>query len=199
MSESLSHLWFVTGFLLFIGIRMYYFRRASREGGKMDVRDSRMSILLRLILGIPLAAVMVGYMIRPNILAFGVIAAPEWVAPLGAGLTAVSFPLLIWVQHSLGANFNTILGIREHNSLVTHGPYRWVRHPMYTVLFLYMLGILLLTRNLIVGGFLLGAFLITIGSRLTKEEAILEEEYGEAYRTYKARTGRFLPRLAART
>ena len=199
MSESLSHLWFVTGFLLFIGIRMYYFRRAAREGGVMDVRDSRMSILLRLILGIPLAAVMVGYMIRPDILAFGVIAAPEWVAPLGAGLTAVSFPLLIWVQHSLGANFNTLLGIREHNSLVTHGLYRWVRHPMYSVLFLYMVGILLLTRNLLVGGFLLAAFLITIGSRLAKEEAILEEEYGEAYRSYKARTGRFLPRLPART
>jgi protein-S-isoprenylcysteine O-methyltransferase Ste14 len=198
MSESLSHLWFVTGFLLFVGIRVYYFRRAAREGGKMDVHDSRMSILLRLILGIPLA-VTVGYMIRPEILAFGVIAAPEWVAPLGAGLTAVSFPLLIWVQHSLGANFNTLLGIREHNSLVTHGPYRWVRHPMYTVAFLYMFGILLLTRNVIVGGFLLSAFLIRVGSRLAKEEAILEEEYGEAYRSYKARTGRFLPRLAART
>ena len=161
----------------------------------MDGRDSRMSIRLRLILGVPLAGVTVGYVIRPEILDFAKVLAPSWVVPLGAGLSAGSIALLIWVQHALGANFNTLLGIRQHNSLVTHGPYRRVRHPMYTVLFLTMLGILLLTRNLLVGGFLLGAFLITIGTRLAQEEAILEEEYGEAYRSYKARTGRFLPRL----
>jgi len=46
---------------------------------------------------------------------------------------------------------------------------------MYSVLFLCLLGILLLTGNLLIGGFLLGSFLVTVGTRVDKEEAILEE------------------------
>jgi protein-S-isoprenylcysteine O-methyltransferase Ste14 len=45
----------------------------------------------------------------------------------------------------------------------------------------------------------LGSFLFTIGTRVAKEEAILEEAYGEAYRIYKSRTGRFWPRARLST
>jgi protein-S-isoprenylcysteine O-methyltransferase Ste14 len=197
MKIDLFHTLFVIGLLLFMGLRMYYFRRAAVEGGRMNVRDSRFSIVARLVLGIPLAAALVAYMIRPQLLGWAQLNLPDAVRWLGATLVGGGLLLLVWVQEALGANFNTILGVRERHTLVTHGPYRWVRHPMYTVLFLYLSGILLLSANLLIGGFLLGAFLVTIGTRVAKEEAILQEEYGEAYRAYKARTGRFWPRLRA--
>lgn len=197
MSARLFHLSFVAGFLLFMAVRVYYHRRAAREGGRMNGRDSRFSIILRLVLAIPLVGTLVTYMIRPETWAWAAIPVPEWVRGSGLGLTVISFPLLIWVQEALGANFNTILGVREHHTLVTHGPYRWVRHPMYDVLFVYMLSILLLTANLLVGGVFMGGFLLTVGPRVAKEEAILEEAYGQAYRDYRGRTGRFLPRLRA--
>jgi protein-S-isoprenylcysteine O-methyltransferase Ste14 len=193
MSTSLYHTLFVVGFLLFMGIRVYYHRRASREGGRMDVRESRAAILLRLALAIPLVGLLTAYLIRPQILDGARVDFPEWASLLGLLLMVVTFPLIVWVQESLGANFNTILGTRERGSLVTHGPYRWVRHPMYSVLFVYMLSILLMTENLLVGGIFLGAFLATIASRIDREEAILEEKYGEDYRHYKRRTPRFLP------
>lgn len=199
MSERGFHAIFVVGFLLFMVLRVYFFRRAAAEGGRMNARDSRFSIVLRIVLGIPLAGVLVAYMIRPELLAWAAASLPAWASWLGVGLMAVGLGLLTWVQLALGANFNTILGVRERHSLVTHGPYRWVRHPMYVVLFLYIFGILLVTSNLLIGGFLLGSFVFTIGTRVAKEEAILEEAYGEAYRTYKSRTGRFWPRARLST
>jgi protein-S-isoprenylcysteine O-methyltransferase Ste14 len=61
------------------------------------------------------------------------------------------------------------------------------------------LSILLVTSNLLIGGFLLFSFLFIIGTRVAKEEAILEEAYGEKYRIYKSRTGRFWPRARPST
>jgi protein-S-isoprenylcysteine O-methyltransferase Ste14 len=189
------HTLLVVGFLLFMVLRIYYFRRATVEGGRMNVRDSRFSIVARIVMGIPLAAALVVYGIRPDVFGWAQLGLPDAVRWLGALLVFGGLLLLVWVQEALGANFNTILGVRERHTLITHGPYRWVRHPMYTVLFLFLSGILLLSANLLIGGFLLGAFLVTIGTRVEKEEAILQEEYGEDYRAYKARTGRFWPRL----
>ena len=197
MKPDVFHTIFIVSFLSFIGSRLYYHRRARQEGGRMNARDTRFSILLRLLLAIPLAGVLVGYMIRPGILGWAEIPLPAWASWLGAVLVVVSFPLLIWVHQALGANFNTVLGLRDRHTLVTNGPYHWVRHPMYGVLFLFMVGILMLTGNLLIGGTLLAGLVVTVGTRVAKEEAILEEEYGEEYRMYKARTGRFLPRLSS--
>jgi len=199
MKPQIFHTLFVISFLSFMGIRAYYHRRAAREGGRMNVRDSRASIILRLLFGIPLAGLIVAYLIRPEILGWAEVAFPIWVYSVGAALVIISFPLLIWTHRSLGANFNTILGTRDRRTLVTHGPYRWVRHPMYSGLFLFLFGTLLLTGNLMIGGFLLVGFLVTVGTRVAKEESILEEAYGEEYRAYKGRTGRFWPRLRAAT
>ena len=196
MKPDVFHTIFIVSFLSFIGIRLYYHRRARQEGGRMNARDTRFSILLRLVLAIPLAGFLVAYIIRPAILAWAEIPLPEWVPWLGAVMVVVSFPLLIWVHQALGANFNTVLGVRDRHTLVTRGPYHLVRHPMYGVLFLFMVGLLLLTGNLLIGGAFLAGLLGTVGTRVAKEEAILEEEYGEEYRLYKARTGRFLPRLS---
>jgi len=197
MKPEIFHTLFVISFLSFMGIRIYYHRRAGREGGRMNVRDSRASIILRLLLGIPLAGVTVAYLIRPEVLGWAEVPLPIWVYGMGAALVIISFSMLIWTHQSLGANFSTILGTRVRRNLVTRGPYRWVRHPMYSVLFLFLFGTLLLSGNLLIGGSLLGSFLVTVGTRVAKEEAILEEEYGEEYRTYKSRTGRFVPQLGS--
>jgi protein-S-isoprenylcysteine O-methyltransferase Ste14 len=197
MNREVFHSFFVISFLSFMIVRAYYHRRAGREGGRMNVRDTRASIVARLLVAVPLVGLIVAYLIRPQVLAWPEVELPTWVHGLGALLVLVSFPFLIWVHQSLGANFNTVLGTRDRRFLATRGPYRWVRHPMYSVLFLYLLGILLLTGNVLIGGFLLGGFLVTIGTRLAKEEAVLEEAYGEAYRAYRQRTGRFWPRATA--
>lgn len=86
--------------------------------------------------------------------------------------------------------------VLEKHGLVTSGPYSHVRHPVYTGAMLMVLGVTLLFLNVVpvVG------FLAMVG--IAYRKAVLEEEllssedgFGQAYRDYKLKTGRFLPRL----
>jgi protein-S-isoprenylcysteine O-methyltransferase Ste14 len=100
------------------------------------------------------------------------------------------------VQWSLDVQFETTLHIQADHQLISHGPYRWVRHPMYTSLFLMGIGWLLHTANWFVGGPLMASILFIIAIRVEKEEAILIEKFGDSYLTYIQKTGRYLPPLA---
>ena len=83
---------------------------------------------------------------------------------------------------------------REHATLVTSGPYRWVRHPFY----LGAAGAMLANSLAMANGFVAatGALaLALIAARTRKEEENLILRFGDTYRDYMRRTGRFLPRL----
>jgi protein-S-isoprenylcysteine O-methyltransferase Ste14 len=110
-------------------------------------------------------------------------------------LGLASLPLIWWVQWALDINFSTTLHVRDKHTLVRHGPYRWVRHPMYTALYIHLLAILLLTANWFVGGMFLLMQTIIIALRLRNEEAAMVEKFGNEYREYMKHTGRFLPKL----
>ena len=56
-----------------------------------------------------------------------------WSLWLGAGLMGISLPLLYWVHHSLGAYFSARLVLQPEHAIIQNGPYRWIRHPMYSV------------------------------------------------------------------
>jgi protein-S-isoprenylcysteine O-methyltransferase Ste14 len=95
---------------------------------------------------------------------------------------------------SLGRNITDTVAIRKEHTLVTHGPYRWIRHPLYSFGFLLFVGFTLLTANWFIG--LTGVCALTLlALRTPIEEAKLIEQFGDAYREYMKRTGRFLPRL----
>jgi protein-S-isoprenylcysteine O-methyltransferase Ste14 len=99
------------------------------------------------------------------------------------------------VHTALGDNFSTTLHLRENHTLVTDGPYRWIRHPMYTVLYVHLIGIFLLTGNWLIGGVYFLALSLIIVFRLNREEATMVEKFGDQYRQYMEQTGRFLPRM----
>src|SRR5207244_2384452 len=113
----------------------------------------------------------------------------------GTGLVVLGLLLLVWVHRALACNFSTTLRIRPDHTLVTSGPYHWVRHPMYTVFCLVFVGICLQTANGLLGGLGLSAIGIIMIVRTPLEEAQLVEKFGEEYRHYMQRTGRYLPRL----
>jgi protein-S-isoprenylcysteine O-methyltransferase Ste14 len=103
--------------------------------------------------------------------------------------------LILWIQWALGSNFSTTLHVREEHTLVTFGPYRWVRHPMYSVLFVFLVGIFLITANWYIGGVPLAALILIVVTRLPKEEAAMLEKFGAEYQHYMQTTGRFLPKM----
>ena len=119
---------------------------------------------------------------------------PIWLRYIGAGLGLASLALLLWVQDTLGRQWSTGLVLREEHTLVTSGPYRWVRHPMYTALFAFMIALGLVSANWLV--VLAPAVAISLLlARIPKEESMMTEQFGDEYRAYMERTGRLLPRL----
>jgi protein-S-isoprenylcysteine O-methyltransferase Ste14 len=198
MINWLFHLAFVGLFLAFFGIRGYYFRRAKRVRGEVSYIEGWGHRALRLVIGVPFMLALAGYMLWPDLLAWAAFALPAWARALGLGLGITSVALMVWVQRALGANFDVTLHVRDKHTLVMEGPYRWVRHPMYSVLFLFELAVLLLTANWLVGGVPLAALALIVATRVRREEALMLATFGEAYRRYMQRTGRFLPHRSLR-
>lgn len=116
---------------------------------------------------------------------------PVRVAGLAIGLLGP--PLLLWVMRSIGTNVSESSATRAGARLVTRGPYRFVRHPLYTVGTMMFFGLALAVQSaglLVIVG-LIGLWL---PGRARHEERHLLASYGDAYRDYMRVTGRFLPR-----
>jgi protein-S-isoprenylcysteine O-methyltransferase Ste14 len=84
---------------------------------------------------------------------------------------------------------------RAQATLVTTGPYRWIRHPMYSAALLLLVATALLTANVIIAFGGLGMFAL-LAARSRVEEQRLVDKFGDAYRNYQRTTGRFVPRFA---
>lgn len=114
---------------------------------------------------------------------------------LGLVLAAVGVAFAIWARWHLGANWSAVVSIREEHDLIRTGPYRAVRHPIYTGLLLAIMG-----TALIVGEFrALMAVAIALASfylKARKEDAWLAREFGETFEGHAKRTGMFLPRFS---
>lgn len=120
---------------------------------------------------------------------------PASVAGAGWVLVAVGLPLaLTCVALFVWRGRGTPAPLDPPRELVAIGPYRLVRNPMYVGGLAILLGFGLILRSpaivLLAGGFFLLAHLFV----LLYEEPALEATFGESYREYKRRVGRWLPR-----
>lgn len=103
---------------------------------------------------------------------------------------------MYWTLNSLGRNLTDTVGTRAEATLVTHGPYRCVRHPFYVITALLMASVTVLAANWLIGASsLLVMGLLAI--RTPKEEQMLIERFGQQYRDYVEKTGRFVPRISS--
>ena len=115
--------------------------------------------------------------------------------PLFTG--ALCLVLGLWLFHrahaDLGTNWSITLEVREKHQLVTHGIYRWVRHPMYLALLIYSLGQALVIPNWLVGPSYGVAMVLLIALRMGLEERMMHEQFGKDYEAYQATTKRLIP------
>jgi protein-S-isoprenylcysteine O-methyltransferase Ste14 len=120
---------------------------------------------------------------------------PAWMGWVGAPTFAAAVWLL-WRSHvDLGKNWSPVVRVHEGHTLVTHGVYRRIRHPMYAAHWLWGLAQFLLLHNWIAGPALLVFFAPLYFLRVTREEQMMIDQFGEEYRAYMGRTGRLLPQL----
>jgi protein-S-isoprenylcysteine O-methyltransferase Ste14 len=85
------------------------------------------------------------------------------------------------------------LEVREQHQLITQGVYRRIRHPMYSALLLYSLGQALVIPNWVAGPANLIAFTILFALRVSAEEKMMFEGFGDEYTAYSSRTKRLIP------
>ena len=108
---------------------------------------------------------------------------PIWLRWVGAGTLPVFVLLISWVFRSLGKNLTDTVVTRAEHTLVTTGPYRWVRHPFYSAAFFFFVAASLMSANwyLAVAGGLAG---VLLAMRTRTEEAKLIERFGDEYLAY---------------
>jgi protein-S-isoprenylcysteine O-methyltransferase Ste14 len=137
----------------------------------------------------------IAYAIHPGWLAFASLPFPITLRWAGVAMAVLGFALLQWAQVTLGKSWSDTPRMMKEQTLVTSGPYRVIRHPIYTA-FLAILGSLLfISSNWLIGLCWIGMASLEIISRIQFEETLMTEYFGEQYRAYMKRTGRLLPRL----
>ena len=177
-------------------VRLYFMRRGNQSGATEISRSRNEGLKYVVMISSGLLGTIAGlaYIIAPERMRWAALPLPRWSRWVGAGLYAASLPLFFWSHHALGENWSTSLVIKEQQTLISGGPYRWVRHPMYTTIILSSLGSFFLSANWVLGIAGLGTSILCV-ARVGEEEALMVEEFGDQYRTYMRRTGRFLPPL----
>jgi protein-S-isoprenylcysteine O-methyltransferase Ste14 len=181
---------------LLVPIGAWFRIRSQSTGEKLDRRREGWFILLTLRpVGLLHAAGVIAYVINPGWMAWSQFALPIRLRWTGLPLGLFAVALVFWTFHNLGKNLTDTVVTRKEHTLVTTGPYRWVRHPFYVAFAALVAANTLLTANGYVG--LSGAAVLALLVHRTRtEEQHLLARFGDAYRRYMHRTGRFFPRLA---
>ncbi len=192
--ETLFRVVFAVLFLLLFGV-VGTFRKKAQAGREIDYGKEGSALFLALRLGgLAIWGYCFLYIVFPAALRWSFIELPAPVRWAGAGMVVMLIPFVVAAQRALGRNVSPTVIIHEDHELVTTGPYRWIRNPLYTAggLLFASLGLLSASWFLLAGAALA---LVLVRLRLPREEAELEARFGPQYREYAARTGRFLPRV----
>lgn len=113
---------------------------------------------------------------------------------LGVLLFTLGVCVLNWATLALGRYFSTEVTLQENHQLVTSGPYRWIRHPRYTGISLFIFGIALVFRSVAGMGLALSMLALLLW-RIHEEEKFMQESFGGVWRDYRARSKKLLPYL----
>lgn len=184
---------FLVGFVAYIAIRGVYARRSKSVATAHRRVDAVEKALMLLV--IPTSVLLpLLYLFTPwlGFADYRLPAAAPW---LGAAVMPAAL-WLFWRSHAdLGRHWSVTLEVREGHALVDRGVYRRIRHPMYASIFLWCVAQGLLLPNWLAGWCALATFWLLYVVRTPREERMMCEFLGQAYRDYMGRTGRLFPRV----
>ena len=196
MNENIFRI--VAAIILFtgIGISSYFRRKADRESGETISRNADGTAFMTIIRigGLLLWLSPLIYLINPAWMAWAKIGLPDWVRWLGVVTGVLCVLGIYWLFSSIGSGITPTSATRKEHRLVTAGPYRWVRHPLYTVGSSMFIAFGMMADNWFIAA--LGALAFAaMAARTPREEANLIAKFGDEYREYMRHTGRFFPKL----
>ncbi|MFL6351691.1 MAG: methyltransferase family protein [Bryobacteraceae bacterium] len=180
--------------LTFVAVGSYYRIRSQQSGERLDRSKEGWPILIGIrLLGLLTVGFATAWLWNPVLFEWASWPMPAGVRWIGVGGFACAAGWLMWMFHALGRNLTDTVVTRRDAHFVDHGPYRFVRNPMYTgILMVGMsLGLALATWLLPLAAGLVFTLLVL---RTRTEEKYLIERFGDQYREYMKRVGRFFPK-----
>ena len=180
-----SKIWFVWGIVWLLMAAW------SKPSKRREFPWQRLEHVIPLVIGFLL---IYNHRFAWNFLADRIIPQNDAVTIIGLLLTAGGLVFAVWARIALGANWSGTVTIKSGHNLIRRGPYRWIRHPIYTGILLSFLGTILLQGE--VRAFVGFAFvLLALYRKAKREEKFLSEEFGEGFAEHAKQTGMFLPRF----
>lgn len=174
----------------FLAVRLHFQGKAKGIERIARRHERRDTFLYKLVASTYVLAV---FQVLTPWLDFAQVPVDDWLRSLGGGFACAGIGIFWWSHHALGTNWSGILELSKGHVLVTEGPYRFVRHPMYSAFFLIGVGMKLLSANWLIGVTNLSAVTWMYLARVSAEEAMMLDRFGDAYRDYMGKTGRLLP------
>jgi protein-S-isoprenylcysteine O-methyltransferase Ste14 len=184
--------------LAFVANRAYYTRKYGQpeeetvRGREQNVASTAAGLLAILAMLSSLA-----YIVNPAWMAWAALPLPAWLRWFGVALALAGFGLLQWSHLALGRNWSDAPRLLREQSFVNDGPYRRIRHPIYTAFLMILGATLFISANWFIGLAWIGMTSLEVASRMRFEEEIMVERFGDEYIAYMNRTGRLLPRVFA--
>jgi protein-S-isoprenylcysteine O-methyltransferase Ste14 len=111
----------------------------------------------------------------------------------GVSVSVLGAALRLHAIRVLAQYFSYVVKVGASHRLVTEGPYEHVRHPAYTGLILFFLGLALVLCSLWLGLMIWAVLAVIVTVRVRREERWLSERFGAQYEAWHARTTRFIP------
>jgi protein-S-isoprenylcysteine O-methyltransferase Ste14 len=166
----------------------------SKKTQQRESIASRLTYILVawLAMSIMLAPLRYGSWLRTGILSYH-----PWMGYLGIAITAVGFALTFWARFTLGRNWSGNVTIKVDHELIRTGPYRFVRHPIYTGILTAFIGTAL-ARDQWRGGVALLLLWLSFTIKRLKEEQFMRQTFGAQYVDYSNTTGAIFPTLLSR-
>ena len=184
---------FAVGFVVYVATRGK-FAAGTKSNESMDRRVGlQEKILLSVVISTSLLLPIL-YLLTP-LFSFADYELPEWVHACGL-VMMIGGLWLFWRSHAdLGLNWSPTLETRKGHEIISHGVYRRIRHPMYSAIWLFSIAQGLLLNNWLAGWAVVLAFAVMYFLRTPKEEEMMIDHFGNAYKEYMAETGRLFPRI----
>jgi protein-S-isoprenylcysteine O-methyltransferase Ste14 len=120
-----------------------------------------------------------------------------WIGWAGVAIAVLGFAITFWARAILGGNWSSNVTIKVEHELIRSGPYRWVRHPIYTGLLVAMVGTAI-ARDQWRGVPAVVFFWLAFTIKRLKEERFMRQTFGAHYTEYSESTGAIFPLLRLR-
>lgn len=182
--------------IAFAAHRGYYVKNHSQpKDATLKQREEGLASKIGGLLGVIGFLSVIAFIINPSWLTWAHLSLPIWLRWVGVGIALIGFVLLQWAQGTLGKSWSDTPRMMKEQVLITNGPYRFIRHPIYTAFILILGSTLLISANWFMGLAWIGMTVLEVASRIDFEESLMLEYFGDHYREYMKKTGQLLPRL----